>query len=323
MDSTPLPTDAPDASPIPTGDFSVSARTLGDRSDACVASTNLTAIWGCVSYGHFKGVISGTNESTSIRFEQAPLTGKFIYGDQIPVLRDEEYPLQLVSDNTAPENGPAYFFYTTFDKLVIIPGEDISDPHLSARSMDDSALFQRSSNRSGKVQSQPGDLPWFCWWNTTHIETFIYANKIASEDDMRSNGEDPGGDPGGEVYPSATPIPRESTPTSSAYASSTSMSTMSGEGDLPLPYLRAIKIKELRFSDASSTPPLCQQMQVLDNWELVMKGPQRPISEKDSDSGPGTDDTDIGNHMAKSAKLISRDIESEADQCYCEWIYGN
>ncbi|KAK2855603.1 hypothetical protein FQN49_005027 [Arthroderma sp. PD_2] len=323
LDAIPLPTatDATTFSPIPTGDISISGRTFNSLSQSCVNSTSLKDTWGCIAYSHFKGHISGgPDDSRSIEFSQAPLTGKFTYGDQVPMLGNTKYKLEPVYDATSPEEGPAYFFYTTFDKLVIIPDDEF--PHgVASRSVDESALFQRSANRSGQIQSLPGDKPWFCWWNTTHIETFIYANRNASEDDMMSNN---GEDTGGEVYPSAsaTSAPRGSTPTSPAESSMSIPPSTAGDGDLPEAYARVVKIKELRFSEASSSPPYCQQMQVLDDWSLSMLKNQATIEEKNSEAGPSIDESDVTDNMARSIKLIgSRDVES--DQCYCEWIYGN
>ncbi|KAM5441340.1 hypothetical protein MferCBS31731_003770 [Microsporum ferrugineum] len=322
LDAIPFPTvtNIPTFTPIPTGDISISGRTFNSLSQSCVNSTSLKLSWDCIDYGHFKGsIISGPKDSRSIRFVQTPLTGKFIYGDQIPALGNKEYPLEPVFDSKSLDEGPAYFFYTTFDKLVIIP-DDQFPSGVAGRSVDESALFQRSTNRSGKVQSLPGDKPWFCWWNTTYIETFIYANKNASEDDMMTSGEEPGGG----TYTSEPTVPRESTLVSSSTSpTSTPIATTSGEnGDLPQAYARAIKIKELRFSDASPSPPYCQQMQVLDDWSLSMLKNQATIEEKDSESGPDVDDVDINSRMAARTILIgSRGVES--DQCYCEWIYGN
>ncbi|KAF3491547.1 uncharacterized protein GIQ15_01064 [Arthroderma uncinatum] len=319
LDAIPLPTATSISfSPIPTGDISISGRTLNSESQSCVNSTSLKPAWGCIPYGHFKGSIyGGANDTRSIKFTQTPLTGKFIYGDQVPALADKEYPLETVVDSTSVEEGPAYFFYTTFDKLVIIPDDEFP-PNVAGGQVDESNVIPRSTNRS-KVQSVPGDKPWFCWWNTTHIETFIYANKDASEDDMRTNGEDPDI----EIYPTGTASPRQATPTMSPESATSMPISTAGDGNLPQSYARVVKIKELRFSDASPSPPYCQQMQVLDDWSLSMLKNSTIIQEKDSEAGPRSDDdTDIGDISARSTKVIkSREVGS--DQCYCEWIYGN
>ncbi|EZF69894.1 hypothetical protein H105_07744 [Trichophyton soudanense CBS 452.61] len=323
LDALPLPTTsgAPVFSPIPTGPISISGRTFNSLSQSCVNTTSLRLSWDCVDYGHFKGSISvGPKDTRTIKFSQAPLTGKFIYGDQIPAFADKEYMLQPAYDASAPDDGPAYFFYTTFDKLVIIPDDEFPYGVLG-RSVKDSAQLKRSNNRSGKVQSQPGDKPWFCWWNTTYIELFIYANKNATEDDMKTSSD--GSDDGMPSTP-PTPYPRESTPTTTSASPTSTPITMSGEGggNLPQAYPQAIKIKELRFSDASQSPPYCQQMQVLDDWSLSMLQNQATIEEKDSRSGPDAENIDLNQKLARRSQLIgSRDVVP--DQCYCEWLYGN
>ncbi|EFQ98155.1 hypothetical protein MGYG_01191 [Nannizzia gypsea CBS 118893] len=322
LDAIPIPTGsgAPTFPPIPTGPISISGRTFNSLSQSCVNTTSLRLSWDCVDYGHFKGSISsGPNNTRTIRFPQTSITGKFIYGDQVPALGGRDFKLEPAYDMTSPEDGPAYFFYTTFDKLVIVPKDEFPSG-VVGKSVEKSALFKRSGNRSGKVQSQPGDKPWFCWWNTTYIEAFIYATKNATEDDMKTSGDGP--DDGIFSMP-PTGFPRASTVTSSALPTATP-TTMSGEGseDLPQAYPQAMKIKELRYSDASPSPPYCQQMQVLDDGNLSMLESQVIIEEKDSSSSPDNDDVGIGSKMARRSALIGP-RDAATDQCYCEWLYGN
>jgi hypothetical protein len=76
-------------------------------------------------------------------------------------------PSILVTGNDDPIRGPAYFFQKSYDKLVILP--------------ESASITRRGAGASGQSIVQPGDLPWFCYWNETLLEVFIYSNVISIE----------------------------------------------------------------------------------------------------------------------------------------------
>jgi len=62
---------------------------------------------------------------------------------------------------------------------VIIPDSKFPSTD-SKRSIDIAYLadiMRRSPTLSLNVASRPGDKPWFCWWNSTFLEFFLYMNE--------------------------------------------------------------------------------------------------------------------------------------------------
>jgi len=141
------------------------------------------------------------------------------YGMQEPIITFNT-PSILVTDNHDPIGGPAYLFQKSYDKLVILP--------------ESTSIARRGAVGSGQGVVQPGDRPWFCYWNETLLEVFIYSNLILISSEA-----------------SATSI-------------STSTSTIS-LADAPVPtgssrYPKAIKMEDSVQSGAPD--PYCQQMEI-------------------------------------------------------------
>lgn len=103
--------------------------------------------------------------------------GYYPYGTQPPVLSQQQV-LNLVSDSQDLSRGPAWFFELPYNKLVILPEGALS---VASSKRDLENLEDRSYNSAGDFTSrkgvaQPGDKPWFCYWNGTLLETFIYVS---------------------------------------------------------------------------------------------------------------------------------------------------
>ena len=106
------------------------------------------------------------------------------YGAQPPILYKSK-GLRLVNDSQNPERGPAWFFQTNYNKLVILPESALVPPTVSKRH---TRHERRNSGRGHgssdsfpgrKGLTQPGEKPWFCFWNGTLLETFIYVNQTS------------------------------------------------------------------------------------------------------------------------------------------------
>lgn len=78
----------------------------------------------------------------------------------------------LGTDLNGLSRGPSYFFQAIFDKLVILPEAALSPASAKARRLPDFDILSKRQN----TIVQAGDRPWFCHWNSTLLEVFIYAN---------------------------------------------------------------------------------------------------------------------------------------------------
>ncbi|KAK0975816.1 hypothetical protein LTS01_013651 [Friedmanniomyces endolithicus] len=90
-------------------------------------------------------------------------------------------PFHAVQDNDSPESGPAFYFQQMYDKVVVVPEAALSPPgkppptppgkeKRQGLQIDQKWLLQ-------KQVAQAGEKPWFCVWNNTFVEGFIYVQQ--------------------------------------------------------------------------------------------------------------------------------------------------
>jgi hypothetical protein len=151
------------------------------------------------------------------------------YGMQQPQITFNT-PSVLVTDDTDPGLGPVYFFQKSYDTLVVLPESA------------DVATQSTLGPNPGVVL--PGDQPWFCFWNQTLLEVFIYSNLTSSL---------------ASVMPSAS-------------ASTPKSNSTTGLVDVALTsvYPKAVKVEN---SVQDITPdPYCQRMEIADDGMAVRMG---------------------------------------------------
>lgn len=222
---------------LPTGSYEV-PWTVTNVSKFCVGTANQMSSWSCSVMDPLSIQVQGVIESSSITIDQPGIeNGQFNYGAQTPYNIDPaQQNLTIIIDKEDPQLGPALFFQTMFNKLVIV--EDTQN--IASKRWFDTRDSSTGNQNDQTTNSNNGAKPWFCWWNQTQIETFIYINQTQ----------------GG------------STPTSSSSSQAVAMSTGgagsgSSKRDTVLPgyYPRKIKIKENRVNP-NAPQAYCQQMQV-------------------------------------------------------------
>lgn len=237
---------------VPTGSYMVPAD-LKNQSKFCMADPDYKMAWSCQDQGYIPIEVDGSGSKHTVNFPSKPFdSSSFTYGAQTPVLNDPEQSLDLMMDTTDLSMGPALFFYALFDKLVILPQDTFSSNSVSKRGISESDILTNSLHR--KELAQNGDKPWFCWWNGTIMEFFLYINESIKDYETDSSTatkfslDHPG--------PTQTPSPRE---------------ISKREPDLP-DYPRRIKIGEKRdYPEAKA--PYCQQMEVLGGGQIRTYSP--------------------------------------------------
>lgn len=90
--------------------------------------------------------------------------------------------LKPVQDLDDPRRGPAFYFNSFYDKLVVLPEDAFGPAHIQKRD----GYFQDGGPPGWGRRRQivpPGQQPWFCYWNNTFVEGFLYVNdtSIANE----------------------------------------------------------------------------------------------------------------------------------------------
>jgi len=153
--------------------------------------------------------------------------------------------MRLVNDSTYPGRGPAWFVQMPYDKLVILHETELLP---STGKRDSTSDFM-----GRKGVAQPGDSPWFCYWNATLLEVFLYVN------DTSIAGNYPlGAAPSGSYRSSAPPTTStypSSVPTSSVYPSGISSFGPSANPELLPCYPKVLKLEERRVPIDGQNPP--------------------------------------------------------------------
>ena len=156
-----------------------------EDNNACLLTASQTVAWKCASNESVGlNVIPSDLEPTQVSlYNSMPDQMLYRYGAQPPALNSLS-SLTLVTDTNNPSRGPAYFFQQTYDKIVILNStaflpqntkrELVGAEKLSPETRD--VIMPRNP-----VMATPGDQPWFCFWNNTILEGFIYVNESISD----------------------------------------------------------------------------------------------------------------------------------------------
>lgn len=179
------------------------------------------------------------DNSTTISMKSSFPAGFWRYGPQPPEVKNvlDVLPMQDIEHK---EKGPAYYFQQSFDKLVILNGDEFDDD-LEKRSPMNKEGQADLGRRDGTSfpAIQPPTRTWFCHWNGTLLEAFIFSQES----------------------------PQEFTPTLNSMATPSSMKSLKGDlGPFPSPtnnYPNTIKVEERR-NPVNDVLPYCEPMIILD-----------------------------------------------------------
>jgi len=212
IDASPVPT-PPSLPALPTGFFQLTFEypASSANSSACLVNPAQQLAWSCEleMVAPWELQIQQTNAGDMISINGVVDTVELYYGTQPPSLDNELFALVVDLDNVSL--GPAYHFQTHYNKLVILPG-DTSIGSTPTHNNNKRALDVASGLNKESIPE--ADTPWFCWFNETLIEGFVYVNQSASTTSSAS-------------LTTSTSIYSDSTSSPAAYA--TTATTMSEE----------------------------------------------------------------------------------------------
>lgn len=299
----------------------------------------------------------GSNQSGASLYSASHDTGDGLtYGTQASSFNTQFSPFLLVVDNDDPQNGNAFYFQAQYNKVVVVPENDIDGTTMKLKRETD--LGPWLNQKAGK-----GEKPWVCYFNDTLIEGFIYPSKPTASPNSTS------GASMSTPPPSATPSPTASIPpwitqppsdyittiltmpsTTCTYTGVASelpgwlrdtypdfkTSYLEGPGpgdrkrdtgdstyaqveDLPTyPYL--IKLEERRVP--GSPPPYCVKYQVLNNgqvnWIPDPKG--NKIRMRLNEVDPGYNAYPNADFASRRKVRVKRDLVPGT--CHCQWMVG-
>lgn len=276
----------------PTGSYLIPS-VLKNISRFCVDNRDMKQVWSCMEKpSDFAIEIKELDGKKAVVFKSDAPTSSYTYGAQQPLLPSPTQHLQMAIDTSEASLGPALFFFALFNKLVILPEDALSSSSVSRRDLNEHEFPDPFSDpfAEQKMYAQTGEKPWFCWWNSTMMEFFLYVNQSTIDESSGSMTAVTGGDLAASTA-TAQPNARRS--------------------QITPDYPRKIKIEERR-DYAAAESPYCQQMQIGQDGHL------EPITDsvihiKESEPTPTTTyvPTALGADQTYTARA------QYATPCYC------
>lgn len=180
FDAVPIPS-ATALPPLPTGSFDIHLFEPSFSASDCLDESYQEA-WACTIRGDLKLNVSHDAENlTTISMKSSFPPGFWRYGPQPPEVQNTLAILPM-QDIEHLDKGPAYYFQQSFDKLVILNGDDFDD-NLEKRSPRNKEGYADLGRRgsTGSATIQPPTQTWFCHWNGTLLEAFIFSQESAQQ----------------------------------------------------------------------------------------------------------------------------------------------
>lgn len=307
--------------------------------NGCLTDSSQSDAWDCGTGAELNIEVTISNgppdvPMVSLNYPASP-KAPIQYGAQPPQL-DHQSPLVLMENRDDPTKGPAYIFGQLYNKTVILKEDELPGGYLPPKrsllerwSLNEeitdksSRLHERDDYKSGSNSIvQTSDKPWYCFWNGTILEGFIFitqkANLSASETTTSSYAATTSG-----TYPQGMNGPPRKRQASSGLCQ----------------YPKMIKIEERR-SQYNCIQPYCQQMQILNTGQ---PGPLRsPITneliivnlteseppfqhqeqEASSDEGGPPGPWDSPPTTGGQPRRRSHTKRQYHNSCQCEWTSG-
>jgi len=174
------PTNAP---PLPTGHFSLPLGDPQETNQDCLANPSQLKAWACDVQPpplFIDTQIASDGCPSAQIYPPSPQASSIQYGPQPPIV-SPFLQLEFVVDLSDPQLGAALHFQDVYNKLVILDPSALSTSTKKRRQYPGPGPGPGPLPGGGihhrKNTVQAGDLPWFCFWNGTSIEGFIYVEQ--------------------------------------------------------------------------------------------------------------------------------------------------
>lgn len=273
-----------------------------------------------MSFAPLQVIVNSTSDGYQASLQRwlAP-DGSIQYGLQTPTV--DSSPLQLVSDLDFRGYGPAWHFSSLYDKVVVLPPDEFSAGQSKKKARGETGPSFRH-----RFQVQPGDNPWYCIWNSTYIEGYLYVTDNSTAANMSNTPPSSTGNAPG--------TPTNATPTAATTQLPDRRSTHRRDDAtrfrFPFPYPRIIKIEERRLPNAPK--PYCQKMQLLDNGQIAPASDSngKSIIVNLQESDPKLEDffvslspqsTDLPTTASMQVRRAAGKRADPANACHCQWMF--
>lgn len=351
-DAAPLHTTATNLPPAPTGAFALVMGAPDETSSSCLGQAQDQA-WQCAT-----GIVLDMSVSNpqwdaaqiSIWSSNASMMGHNTIKAFPPSLYGQSARASLMNDTNSPQNGPALFFVEQFDKMVVLPYQALpqnsSAPAKRSLPSLPEMLFelvgrgnqgsnQGSDQGSGQGQGQgqdqdqgqgqdqqsPEDMIWFCYWNGTILEGFIYLDLDAS---ATSNDTAEADSLATTAAPAATPPPDQKRDNHHHHHHFYDEDKGGGNNwpsNLPPFYPKIVKLQERRDPQRHG-PAYCQLMEWQNGTFVAPPGKPTIVNLTETDLQTNEEAVFDPNRRRslETREPALQGRQSAPDFCHCQWI---
>jgi len=306
FDATPftaLPTGLPT---LPTGTYILPITVPSTIQSGCLLNSEQTAAWSCsiAAFPQLDMEVTALPTSDNLTDNEMALTYSngtptvYPYGSLAPLIPQARI-MTLVNDSEYPQKGPAWWFQTTYNKIVVVQEDSLYGAGSVSRRGYGEHTAQSRQYRRGVAQ--PGENPWFCYWNGTLLEVFVYVNNTSVA--------------GAQTTTSSTATHSSSVPT----IASSGNSGPSDSDFLPL-YPKVIKVEERRIPNAPfSITPYCVQQKINGDGSAtpLLNSTQQPVIVYLNETDPTS-----AMPLLRRGQLwpLQERQESSTTSCGCAWL---
>lgn len=329
IDAEPVTSTPSNLPPLQTGSFAVPLKSPEKSSNACLNSAQNNS-WSCADGPSISlKIIDSGNRIPLVNVSSGIKPDFPRYGAQPPELV-APVTLTVMNDKNDRGKGPAYFFQQLYNKVVIIKEVELvhsGSKRSLTRGIEASNSIVEGGRRAGpKTEKiQPSDKPWYCIWNDTILEGFIYATQ---END----------DAVGISAPLA-PMSTFSDALASEVAATSASPLLATSTNGPLsateeqrskrqatgpPFPKRWKLEERRT--VNSPQPYCKQMQLLDNYDLVPAADPPLVQPLDEVEPMQQNRLEYGGGSGRrrtpmeASSMNSQEKRSMTEPCQCVWV---
>ncbi|KAI2481916.1 hypothetical protein Ptr902_06297 [Pyrenophora tritici-repentis] len=167
-----IPPDSSAISEIRRGIFALPIQVPQKQSSACLARMNESIAWTCASNATLQLSVLpapvGDDNATMVAMTSPPNINAIYFGEQMPDIPPVEI---LELESTTSENGFAYYFRTTYDRVVLLREDEFTQ-------------VEKGQARSDPQHTSflPGKSLWQCTFKETTIKGYIYVKKPTKTD---------------------------------------------------------------------------------------------------------------------------------------------
>ncbi|RMZ92079.1 hypothetical protein DV736_g664, partial [Chaetothyriales sp. CBS 134916] len=344
LDADPAST-GPGTPPCPTGHFTIPVSNTIKVGSCVVDQQNLGTTWDCMNHAYLGISVfdHGPGQPYQVAFDDYSVLPKlFQYGPQPPDFNGTSFTLSPAQDKDDGQLGVGMFFSHLFDKLIILESDALDPrPRSNKRSVSASHIQRRAQNIPRGTYLNVADKPWYCFWNSTVEEFWIFLDQDVNPPSSASSAstswpsssitaapfgysptptisihkegypppppppattQNPTNDPNPSPVPSHPPPPKLKR--SSPYTDSNSQNY----------FPKLIKMVEKR-KPVGNVTPYCQQMQVLNDWQIMPIASVQTIAIEETDFAKPT-----GSRRRWTLGQRSDPKQELESNCVCEYF---